>query len=97
LIDKRYGLITGRFDGKIKLLDGGRQRSRVQCVAAANGDFFDVRIITLDPPGPAVVGQKVYGESGPRLLRLRLRFEYVKIDTAISRIKGSAAIWHSCS
>jgi len=44
------------------------------------GGVFDVRITKVDPPGPAIVGQKFYGESGPRLLRLRLTFEYIKID-----------------
>jgi hypothetical protein len=45
------------------------------------GDFFDVRVTSVEPPGPAVVGQTVLAESGPRLLRLALEFRFTKIDT----------------
>ena len=44
------------------------------------GDFFDVRITRVVPAGPAAVGQRIYGESGPRLLHLKLEFECVAID-----------------
>ena len=44
------------------------------------GDFFDVRITGAEPVGPAVVGQRVFGESGPRVLHLKLEFEYLAID-----------------
>ena len=44
------------------------------------GNFFDVRITRVDPDGPAVVGQKFYGESGPPVLHLKLRFQYIEID-----------------
>jgi hypothetical protein len=44
------------------------------------GDFFDVRITAVEPAGPAVLGQKVWGESGPRFLHLKLDFRYVEID-----------------
>jgi hypothetical protein len=44
------------------------------------GDFFDVRITRVQPTGPAAVGQRIYGESGPRLLHLKLEFEYLAID-----------------
>lgn len=45
-------------------------------------DFFDIRITRIDPPGPAAVGQKIYGESGPRILRLGVTLEYTDIDAA---------------
>ena len=32
------------------------------------GDFFDVRITRVQPPGSAVIGQRFYGESGPRFI-----------------------------
>jgi len=35
------------------------------------GEFFDVRRVTVTPPGTASVGQVVRAESGPRLLRLK--------------------------
>jgi hypothetical protein len=44
------------------------------------GDFYDVRITGVDPAGSAVVGQTVFGESGPVFLHLKLRFRFVEID-----------------
>jgi hypothetical protein len=29
---------------------------------------FDVRVGSINPPGPAIVGQTICGETGPRLL-----------------------------
>jgi len=44
------------------------------------GSFYDLRVIKVEPPGPAAVGQKIHGESGPRFLLLRLTFTFIKID-----------------
>ena len=44
------------------------------------GDFYDVRIASVEPPGPAMVGQTVFAESGPRLLHLKLEFRFSKVD-----------------
>jgi len=44
------------------------------------GDFFDIRIGRVDPPGRARVGQRCQGYSGPRFLRLQVNFEFTKID-----------------
>jgi hypothetical protein len=44
------------------------------------GDFFDVRVIGVEPPGLAVVGQRINGESGPRFLHLKVEFQFVEID-----------------
>ena len=46
------------------------------------GDFYDVRVASVEPPGPAVVGQTVFAQSGPRFLRLKLQFRFTRIDTA---------------
>jgi hypothetical protein len=46
------------------------------------GDFYDVRVTSVEPAGPAVVGQTVFAESGPRLLHLALEFCFTKIDAA---------------
>jgi len=46
------------------------------------GDFYDVRIASVEPPGPAEVGQTVFGETGPRLLHLKLEFRFTQIDAA---------------
>jgi hypothetical protein len=45
-------------------------------------NFFDIRIIRIDPPGPAAVGQRIYAESGPRYLHLGVTLEYTDIDAA---------------
>jgi len=44
------------------------------------GDFYDVRVTSVEPAGPAMVGQTVFAESGPRLLHLALEFRFTKID-----------------
>jgi len=44
------------------------------------GDFYNVRIISANPAGPAIVGQTVYAEAGPRFLHLKLQFRFVEID-----------------
>jgi hypothetical protein len=44
------------------------------------GDFFDIRITSINPAGGAVAGQKVCGESGPHFLHLKLEFRYFEID-----------------
>jgi hypothetical protein len=46
------------------------------------GGFYDVRIASAEPPGPASVGQTVFAESGPRLLHLKLKFRFIKVDAA---------------
>jgi hypothetical protein len=44
------------------------------------GNFYDVRVISVEPPGPAVIGQKMRGESGPRWLHLGVAFEFTRIE-----------------
>jgi hypothetical protein len=44
------------------------------------GDFYDLRITSVEPPGPAVVGQRFSRTKGPSFLRLQLRFEFVRIE-----------------
>ena len=44
------------------------------------GNFYDVRVLRVEPPGAAVVGQRMFGESGPRWLHLGVSFEFVLID-----------------
>jgi hypothetical protein len=46
------------------------------------GDFYDVRVASVEPRGPAAVGQTVFAESGPRLLHLKLEFRFTKVDAA---------------
>ena len=44
------------------------------------GDFYDVRVSRVDPVGPAMVGQVMSGESGPRWLHLKVSFRFTHID-----------------
>jgi hypothetical protein len=44
------------------------------------GDFYNVRITAADPAGPAVVGQRVFAQSGPEFLHLKLQFRFTEID-----------------
>jgi len=46
------------------------------------GDFYDVRVTSVEPVGPAMVGQTVFAESGPRLLHLALEFRFTRVDAA---------------
>ena len=44
------------------------------------GSFYNVRVLSVEPPGPAVVGQKMRAESGPRWLHLEITFEFTRIE-----------------
>jgi hypothetical protein len=44
------------------------------------GSFFDLRVISVEPPGPAAKGQRMLGETGPRWMHLGGSFEYTLID-----------------
>ena len=44
------------------------------------GDFYDVRVLSVEPTGPAVVGQRMRGESGPRWLHLGVSFVFTNIE-----------------
>ena len=50
------------------------------------GEFFDVRITRVEPAGSAVIGQRLYGESGPRFLHIGLKFEYTEVNEAQHRL-----------
>jgi hypothetical protein len=51
------------------------------------GSAFDVRVASVDPPGPAIVGQKVCGETGLRILHLKLTFQMMEIDPDHRRLR----------
>jgi hypothetical protein len=44
------------------------------------GGFYDVRVVSVDPPGPAHVGQVVRAESGPPMLHLAVTFRFTDIE-----------------
>jgi len=51
------------------------------------GDFYDVRVLSVEPPGPAVVGQRMRGETGPRWLHLGICFEPTLLDAANHKLE----------
>ena len=55
------------------------------------GDFYDVRVLSVEPPGPAVVGQRMRGESGPRWLNLGICFEHTLVDNTHTTNSSSRA------
>jgi hypothetical protein len=48
--------------------------------------FYDLRVIRVEPPGPARVGQRIFGESGPRWLHLAVTLTYTAIDVLQRRL-----------
>jgi hypothetical protein len=44
------------------------------------GRIYNVRVISVEPPGPAAKGQRMLAEPGPRWLHLGMSFEYTLID-----------------
>ena len=46
------------------------------------GKFFDLRVTAVNPSGPAIGGQILEADTGPRFFPLKLRFEIVDIDAA---------------
>jgi hypothetical protein len=56
------------------------------------GRFFNVRVISVEPPGPAVKGQRMLGEAGPRWLHLVLSFQYTLVDAANYKLELDARL-----
>ena len=44
------------------------------------GKFYDVRVLSVDPPGPATAGQRLIGNPGPSFSPLRLVFDFTEVD-----------------
>ena len=41
-----------------------------------------MRVLRIEPTGSAIVGQRIYGESGPKFLHLGVTMELTEIDRA---------------
>jgi Polyketide cyclase / dehydrase and lipid transport len=50
------------------------------------GRFYDVRVLSVIPPGPARPGQRLVGNPGPKFLPLRLVFEFTEVDSTIHKL-----------
>jgi hypothetical protein len=59
---------------------------------AAWGSFFDVRVISVQRPGPAVPGQRMRGESGPHWLHLGVSFEFTLVDEKHFRLEMDGSL-----
>ena len=44
------------------------------------GSIFDLRVVSVEPPGPAARGQRMLAQKGPRWLHLGGSFEYTFLD-----------------
>jgi hypothetical protein len=51
------------------------------------GSFYNGRVISVEPPGPAALGQRMLGEPGPRWLHLGISVEYTLIDEIHHRLE----------
>jgi|SRR5271169_974388 len=51
------------------------------------GEVFDMRVLDVDPPGPTRIGQHVRGETGLKILHLKLMFRMLEIDSAHHRLR----------
>jgi len=52
------------------------------------GNFYDVRVISVEPPGPAVKGQRMLGKAGPRWFHFfAVVVEYTRIDEANNKLE----------
>jgi hypothetical protein len=54
------------------------------------GSFFNLRVISVEPPGPAVKGQRMLGEAGPRWLHLGISIEYALVDATHYKLELDA-------
>jgi Polyketide cyclase / dehydrase and lipid transport len=51
------------------------------------GKFYDLTVLSVDPPGPARPGQRLIGNPGPRFLPLRLVFDFTEVDAVNHRLR----------
>ena len=54
------------------------------------GTFFNVHVTSVEPPGPAIKGQRMLAKAGPRWLRLGVSFDYTLIDKAHHKLELDA-------
>ena len=44
------------------------------------GQFYDLRVMSVEPPGPAAPGQRLIGVPGRGLLPFRITFDFTEVD-----------------
>jgi hypothetical protein len=50
------------------------------------GQFYDLRVMSVDPPGPAAPGQRLIGVPGRGLLPFRITFDFTEVDPVRHRL-----------
>ena len=56
------------------------------------GNFYDIRVVRVEPPGPGIVGQKMFGKTGAGGLRLPVVFEFKLIDESQRKLEISGQL-----
>jgi len=50
------------------------------------GKFYDLKVLSVDPPGPAAPGQRLIGNPGPSFLPMRITFNFTEVDPVNHRL-----------
>jgi Polyketide cyclase / dehydrase and lipid transport len=50
------------------------------------GQFYDVEVLSVEPPGQAAPGQRLIGNPGPRFLPFRIVFDFTEVDSVRNRL-----------
>jgi hypothetical protein len=50
------------------------------------GRFYDLKVLSVDPPGPAAPGQRLVGAPGSGLLPFRITFDFTEVDAVRHRL-----------
>lgn len=51
------------------------------------GTFYDLTVLSVEPPGVARPGQRLIGNPGPSFLPLRLVFDFIEVDPLNHRLR----------
>jgi hypothetical protein len=54
------------------------------------GSFFNLRVVSVEPPGPAIKGQRMLGEAGPRWLHLGFSFQFTLVNATNYKLELDA-------
>jgi hypothetical protein len=50
------------------------------------GEFYDLKVLSVEPPGPAARGQRLIGNPGPSFLPMRITFNFTEVDPVNHRL-----------
>jgi hypothetical protein len=55
-------------------------------ITAGWGQFYDLRVLSVEPPGPATPGQRLIGAPGRGFLPFRIKFDFTIVDSVNHRL-----------